>query len=94
MAKACPECKSRATKMLSISTGMTSCQICGASWGLKPTKEQVDYWNRSRSKIAAAQLIANDAFRRGDYKKAWEHVEQIYIEAMKLRSFAAIGMTS
>lgn len=30
--KACPNCKSRATKIVSISTGLTKCQVCGAEY--------------------------------------------------------------
>ncbi len=30
--KACPHCKSRATKIVNISTGLTKCQVCGAEY--------------------------------------------------------------
>jgi len=28
----CPTCQSRATKLLNISTGVTTCQVCGQRW--------------------------------------------------------------
>jgi hypothetical protein len=31
--KACPFCRGRATKLVSLSTGLTTCQQCGRSYG-------------------------------------------------------------
>jgi hypothetical protein len=39
--KACPFCKGRATKLLSISTGLLTCQQCGRSYELPGLKDAV-----------------------------------------------------
>lgn len=38
--KSCPFCKGRATKLLSLSTGLLTCQQCGRSYDLPGVKDQ------------------------------------------------------
>jgi hypothetical protein len=39
--KACPFCRGRATKLVSLSTGLITCQQCGRSYEVEGAKEAV-----------------------------------------------------